>query len=154
MGYSSKNGDTESSLPVLIVISPTGKSLLRASPTNYSGDGQEVHDMILKKIDNNTTRAYYFGSFQSSLNDNATSSALFGRVDLRAEMIPEFEGFGAVVDEASAKEPASATLPNGKNNEHTNISGLIVGGLAGLSFLIVAATVISMMQSRRNADEQ
>lgn len=153
MGYSQDSDNPDISFPVLTVIAPTGKMLLRSSPSNFSGYAQEIRDMIVQGRNGSFVTAYYFGSFRLPLDANITSKAMMGRVTVEVEKIPVFEGFGGLVNKASANNVPTETPAGAKSAESTNISGYVIGALVGLSCLVVVAATVSLVSRKKEHSE-
>lgn len=118
--------------PVLIVLSPTGKTLLRQTVDIGSLPFQRVTSMQLVESSNSSKVVYIFGESKDRDSALAPSKLSISGAEIPAVSIPIFEGFDGAITAAGAANPVDEEATGTQDSESSFPMVPVAGGIIGL----------------------
>jgi hypothetical protein len=134
-------------VPVLTVVSPTGKTLLTYEMSLSGRTAQKVSDMELVESPGEPRTVLFIGQSRPRDDPAGATNVSIRRVQILPDAVPAFEGFGSVVESAGAANTSNAGGPKRKAGS-TSVPMLpIIGGALGGLAVIVAAVAYFVIQA-------
>lgn len=136
-------------VPVVIIVSPTGRTLLRQNIDLGDLLYQKVVAMeILESSSSTSTRSIFIlgESKADTLVDSPTKLSISG-IELLDGAVTPFAGFDGVVDSASAATSPTPTATASDGAENTPILAK-AGGALGVIAVLVAVTALIIVRMR------
>lgn len=139
--------------PVLIVLSPTGKSLLRHTIDIGSLPFQRVTSMQLVESSDSSKSVYVFGESKDRDSALAPSKLSISGAEIPADRIPIFAGFDDAITAAGAANPVDDEEAGTQDPKSSFPMGPVAGGVIGLIAIgLVAGVFVAVKISKATAN--
>lgn len=150
IGYSSPMNPNDPISITLTVLSPTGKILYRTSDGNTDRNQVFPTSMVLTEKESKVNVAFAGYSQQENMK-----KPILGQISTPKGLIPEFEGFGSIIEGAGADQPGRSDEEKKKKTSRPTPLFSIIGGAAGLiAFLFLGLMVYTLLLRRRRTNDK